>query len=408
MLKCRELSKLTKVPQFTSILWRNQTPGSPRSVLDNSYINLTRNAKSPSETSTSKLSTTLLDPSHPATKLKPQQIPSWQADGIKIRLVPMALLQKPEPMCSGEDPFARMFIPWAKRIQYAKRAGIRVEGVDLFGAHNQRIDDSDLFPKSELGNKRLPGHCSVPKGALKDLALKKMSLRIPMSYLTATSKERMGPKRYMRRKVTTRIKTALNLIVTRGAYVDQSEIRNGTDQMMKEDESETTHNPLLHLKFNDEEASLMGEKWIMQGWSYIFYPTTEVYNMSYPKLVTLLRQGLQSLYQSAAKLERQWFKEALRTQPLPHSKRHQSHPSRTNKDIRANPPKPAIEPSAHEQQVETTETSHSPDSAYGIAEKPQKSGPKRVCSPTAVNPGLWETQLRSGLAIMQERLGKRT
>jgi len=207
----------------------------------------------------------LLDPSHPATKLKPQQIPSWQAEGIKVRLVPMALLQKPEPMCSGEDPFSRNFVPWAERIQHAKKAGIRavstvgVDSLSLVGAHNQMIDDSDLFPKSELGNKRLPGHRSVPQGVLKDLALKKLALRVPMSYLTATSKERMGSKRYMRRRITTRIKTALNLIVTRGAYVDQNEIQHGTAG------SEIKHNPSPPLKFDNEEASLMGEKWIMQG-----------------------------------------------------------------------------------------------------------------------------------------------
>ncbi|KAF8797564.1 hypothetical protein BYT27DRAFT_7152515 [Phlegmacium glaucopus] len=403
MLKCRELSRLTKVPRFTSILWRNQTPGSPQSVLDNSYVYLARHAQSQSNGSSTSKVATLLDPSHPATKLKPQQIPSWQADGIKVRLVPMALLQKPESMCSGEDPFSRPFMSWAERIQHAKKAGIRVVstvgGGHLCGAHNQRIDDSDLYPKSELGNKRLPGHRSVPQGALKDLALKKLALRIPMSYLTATSKERMGSKRYMRRRITTRIKTALNLIVARGAYVDQNEVQKGTGQL-KED-------MLPRLKFDNEEASLMGRKWIMQGWSYIFYPTTEVYNMPYPKLVILLRQGLQSLYKSAATLERQWLKEALLTQPLPRSKRQQTDPSRTNKGT----PKLAIEPSTNEHQVEAAALNPSPDSTYGVVEKSQESDPKRVRrikSPTAVKPELWEVQLRSGLAIMQERLGKRT
>ena len=234
-------------------------------MLDNSYVFLAKNAQSPSNltgSSTSK-GPTLLDPSHPATKLKPQQIPSWQVDGIKIRLVPMALLQKPESMCSGEDLFSRTFMSWAERIQHAKKEGMTVVGHDLFGAHNQRIDDSDLFPKSELGNKQLPAHRSVPKGVLKDLALKKLSLRIPMSYLTATSKERMGSKRYMRQRITTRIKTALSLIVTRGAYVDRTETQNGTSQRREDDGSE--HKPLPPLKFNNEEASLMGGKWIMQG-----------------------------------------------------------------------------------------------------------------------------------------------
>ena len=175
----------------------------------------------------------------------------------------MALLQKPLSQCSGEDPFSRNFIPWAERIQHAKKAGMKVT-VDLVGPDNQRIEDNDLFPKSQLGNKRLPGNRSVPQGTLKDLALKKLALRIPMSYLTATSKERMGHKTHMRRRITTRIKTALNLIVTRGAYVDQNGIQNASCQL-KEGESEIKLSPLPCLKFDNEEASCMGQKWIMQG-----------------------------------------------------------------------------------------------------------------------------------------------
>jgi hypothetical protein len=177
----------------------------------------------------------------------------------------MALLQKPGSQCSGEDPFARNFVPWAERVRYARRAGIKVgpKG-ELVGEHDQRIEDCDLFPKSELGNKRLAGHRSVPQGPLKDLAMKKLAFRIPMSYLTATSKERMGPKTHMRRRVTTRVKTALNLIVTRGAYVDQNEIQNGAGQPKEE----FKHIPSPRLKFDNEEASLMGEKWIMQGTVY--------------------------------------------------------------------------------------------------------------------------------------------
>jgi hypothetical protein len=180
----------------------------------------------------------------------------------------MALLQEPGSRCSGEDPLARNFVSWAERIQHAKKAGMKVGSTDdLVGAHNQRIEDYDLYPKSELGNKRLPRHRSVPRGALKDLALKKLALRIPMSYLTTTSKERMGQKRYMRQGITTWITTALSLIVTRGAYVNQSEIAG----QLKEDESEIKHNPLPHLKFDNEEASLMGEKWITQGTVYRYH-----------------------------------------------------------------------------------------------------------------------------------------
>ena len=124
--------------------------------------------------------------------------------------------------------------------------------------------------------------------------------------------------------------------------------------------------------------------------------------MPYPKLVTLLRQGLRSLYKSAIKLERQWLKEALLTQPLSRLKRQPTDPGRTNnnKDARENPIKPASK---------LVPNLSSPGSAYGVLEKPQRSGPNRVPrmkNPTAVKPELWETQLRSGLAVMEKRLGK--
>lgn len=132
--------------------------------------------------------------------------------------------------------------------------------------------------------------------------------------------------------------------------------------------------------------------------------------MPYHKLVILLRQGLKSLYKSATELERRWLKEALLPQPLPRSKHHQTDPSRTNKDIGEKPTTPAVEPSTHEHPVERSNASSSPGSAYDVVENSQKSSPNRVHrvqSPTAVKPELWESQLLSGLAIMQERLGKR-
>ena len=240
-------------------------------MFDNSYVKLAKNA-SPSKfngSSTSNAAATLLDPSHPATKIKPQHLPSWQADGIRVKLVPMALLQKPLSQCSGVDPFIRNFVPWDERVQHAKDAGMKVVSSDLVGAQNQRIEDCDLFPESELGNKRLPGHRSVPHGEIKDLKLKKLARRIPMSYLTATSKERMGHKTHMRRRIATRVKTALNLIVTRGAYVDQSEnVQKKGASQLKEDE--ITHDTSLHLSFDNEEAKHMGKNWIMQGTLYFY------------------------------------------------------------------------------------------------------------------------------------------
>ena len=154
------------------------------------------------------------------------------------------------------------------------------------------------------------------------------------------------------------------------------------------------------------------------GWSYIFFPTTEIYNMPYPELVTLLRQGLKSLYKAATNLERQWLKEALLPQSLPRLKYQQTPPSRANKNTRKKPTKPVVEPSTDEHQVEMSDPNSSPGSAYDDVEKSHKSvDPSASTQPAPPNASLsefmpvkrelWESQLLSGLAIMQERLGKR-
>lgn len=126
--------------------------------------------------------------------------------------------------------------------------------------------------------------------------------------------------------------------------------------------------------------------------------------MPYPKLVAILRHGLKFLYKTATDLERRWLQEALFPQSLLLLKYIQTDPTRPKKDLQGKPINPAIEPSMHEHQVEMSEST--PDSAYGVVEKQQKTAPNSV-SPTAVKPELWKKQLLSGLAIMEKRLGKR-
>jgi hypothetical protein len=129
--------------------------------------------------------------------------------------------------------------------------------------------------------------------------------------------------------------------------------------------------------------------------------------MPYPKLVTLLRQGLKSLYKTATELERRWLKEALFPQSLMLLKYTQTDPTGTNKGFREKRANPAIELSTHGRQVEMSEpSSFSPDSAYGVVGKPPKPAPNPV-DPTVVKPELWKKQLLSGLAIMEKRLKKR-
>ena len=161
------------------------------------------------------------------------------------------------------------------------------------------------------------------------------------------------------------------------------------------------------FRYNDFYRLEMPYISTLLGWSYIFYPTTEIYNMPYPKLVTLLRQCLKSLYKTASELERRWLKEALLPQRLPRFEYQAKNPSRANRDSRERPTKPTVEPS---RQVEKSDPSSSQGPAYHIVEKPQKSSPNRVHpaeSRTAVKPEVLEERLLTGLAVIRERLGER-
>ena len=44
------------------------------------------------------------------------------------------------------------------------------------------------------------------------------------------------------------------------------------------------------------------------GWSYVFFPTIEVYRMPYPDLVNCIRDALRFVYTKASALEQGWLK----------------------------------------------------------------------------------------------------
>ena len=44
------------------------------------------------------------------------------------------------------------------------------------------------------------------------------------------------------------------------------------------------------------------------GWSYVFFPTIEVYRMPYPDLVNCIRDALRFVYTKASAMEQGWLK----------------------------------------------------------------------------------------------------
>ena len=46
----------------------------------------------------------------------------------------------------------------------------------------------------------------------------------------------------------------------------------------------------------------------LTDWSYVFFPTTEVYRMSYPDLVNCMPHALHFVYTKASVMEQGWLK----------------------------------------------------------------------------------------------------
>ncbi|KAH9997058.1 hypothetical protein BJV77DRAFT_960321 [Russula vinacea] len=107
------------------------------------------------------------------------------------------------------------------------------------------------------------------------------SVDMSMQFLTYNSRVVIRPT--MRIKIKRRLREAVNLIVTRGAAVEES--RKG---------------PKLVFRAEDVGA----EKWIAPDWTYAALPTTELFRMPLAELIGLMRQALGTLHQRIPEVER--------------------------------------------------------------------------------------------------------
>ncbi|KZT04862.1 uncharacterized protein LAESUDRAFT_681933 [Laetiporus sulphureus 93-53] len=166
-----------------------------------------------------------VDPTHPAAKT-PQKLlchlfPTAKAKGFALRAVPKALLWK-------------VTIPWP---------------------------DPPYSPAPARG----PG-----------------SPRLNVSFVRLMSKS-LAKSSVVRSKVGLKMKTAISLIVTRGADVE-------TDEKGRK-----------KIVFKEGD---IGDKWILSEWTYIHSPTLEVYRMPYYDLIPALRKTLKAVKFQAEILER--------------------------------------------------------------------------------------------------------
>ncbi|KAF9460424.1 hypothetical protein BDZ94DRAFT_1266212 [Collybia nuda] len=238
MLRCPELKKLSKAPVFSSVNFLKQTPGSAVPLIHPNLGHVER-----------------IDPSHPAVGRRRNAFPKFNHEACWVKAFPMALLG--EPVFTWPEPHYRIIDTWEDRIDRARHAQ------DLAG---YKAKDLPEISQMILNNER-------PNS-------------VPMSLLVATSKKRTSSKKVIRSKISRRLKTALTLIVARGADVDEV---NGKKTIV----------------FNQDEAK-RADDWILRGWSYVFFPTIEIYRMPYHEMIPLFRLALRDIRDHGRKLEATW------------------------------------------------------------------------------------------------------
>ncbi|KAF8180432.1 hypothetical protein BJ912DRAFT_981294, partial [Pholiota molesta] len=384
--KWPNLAKLPRAKRWTSINDRFQNPASVEAFFPgyNSKLDPNRIGNYGE----------MFDPTHPSARMRVSHFPkvSVKQDVFEARIFPVARL------VHGMNPYPEVpIMTWSERVQMAHDAGfsaVRIKGrtvlckgKDEQGRPLPYDGTEQVYPEDDIRTFGLPTRNATPKGPFLALALGKLARRVPMTFSNATSKKRMGSYAYMRAKIAKRLRGALHLIVTRGAHVvEHTEPLTGALR--------------TEICLNEDEA---GKKWSMQGWTYIFYPTTELYRMPLSDLISLVSNSLKTLNDAARKMENTWLAESLlyyRERP-PESRSTQAKEKTSAIDVHPT--------------VQHTDVDVAPASAKELLTSPTLVSkiklPRRrsvsVAATGAKNPKIWKKELETGLALLAERLPKR-
>ncbi|TDL23100.1 hypothetical protein BD410DRAFT_189715 [Rickenella mellea] len=228
MKKWLDLSKLPKAPHFKSIKFDRNTPGSAAELCNGTASK-----------------TNIVDKTHPLArtahpKTWARTLPTANHKALLIRAFPKALLARPE-IPRPDPPFSLR--PEPRRI------------VGKSGEHIEQIDKwANVSAQFVIGIKTARSAC-------------------------------------VRARIKRRLKTALVLIVTRGAHLAYSDGDGVGDKVLMSDDGGTVRGAY---------------SWILRDWTYVFTPSAEVFRMPYPELVGIMRVGLSNITKRARWLERSW------------------------------------------------------------------------------------------------------
>ncbi|KAH9474593.1 hypothetical protein JR316_0013055 [Psilocybe cubensis] len=231
----------------------------------------------------------LVDPGHPAASIRKALFPNVRRDDLGIKMMPTGLLLREK----RQFP-AIPILSWRERVEMAKEGGLTARhlqnNINLRGTIFK--PGEQLYPKYDYNNVLLPTQKITPCSPVLDVLLKKTWRRVPMAFHISTSKARMGSFRHQRKHIEKRLRAAINLIVTRGAYFDREADKIG---------------------INMEDS---GRKWVMQGWTYMFLPSTKIHQMPYTELIDLLRTLLAHINSQAMTMEKKWLYDSLVAEEL--------------------------------------------------------------------------------------------
>ncbi|KAI0795474.1 hypothetical protein C8Q75DRAFT_452684 [Abortiporus biennis] len=119
--------------------------------------------------------------------------------------------------------------------------------------------------------------------------------QLGMSMMRIVSKKTIHKSAVIRKAIMKKIKTALYLIAIRGANVVKDGKGSKTIVFRKED---------------------IGDRWILQDWTYLVFPTLLLYRMPYTDLIPPLRNCLLDLATRARTFERVWQHPYKKQQPV--------------------------------------------------------------------------------------------
>ncbi|KAG1891300.1 hypothetical protein F4604DRAFT_405880 [Suillus subluteus] len=213
-----------------------------------------------------------VDPTHPATRWKAHAFPYFSCPAFILRAVPKGALLRPD-----------------------------------FERRLSRVERSTM----------------VPRGERKDGCK-----RLDMSIFFMISKKNTNKRAVVRNRIAMRIRSAFELIVTRGADAEPKDNVKGRPlgkECGPEESSSVVKKPKKKIDRSGRELKLASlassitpsnlglvsnpeptKHLILQDWTYVMSPSLLSYRMPLPDLIQHLRAGLESIRTQSMKLNVQW------------------------------------------------------------------------------------------------------